>query len=148
MTSWQVRRLLSWRVLANSSISDSHSSACGTEFTQASSTNAWQVAQLQAPPQSPWMPGIMAFMAACITDWPTSPTMECWVPLCSISVIVGIVFLQSTVSGHSRLEWGLGFKLGGSTQGQKHQWAHNRADKTVNEHGCIRPRLAQEGGKQ
>src|SRR5690606_10891281 len=147
MTSWQVRRLLSWRALANSSISDSHSSAGGTDFTQASSTNAWQVAQLQAPPQSPWMPGIMAFMAACITDWPTSPTTVCCVPLCSINVIFGIVFLQATVSGHSRLERGLGFKLRCSTQGQKHQWAHNRAGKAVNEHGRVRSRLAQEGRK-
>src|SRR5690606_24815585 len=134
MTSWQVRRLLSWRALANSSISDSHSSAGGTDFTQASSTNAWQVAQLQAPPQSPWMPGIMAFMAACITDWPTSPTMECWVPLCSISVIVGIVFLQSTVLGHSRLEWGLGCNVGVSARCQEHQWTHHRRATSVNEH--------------
>src|SRR6267154_856584 len=61
---------------------------------QRSSTNPWQVPQLQLPPQSATIPGTKFSTAACITERPTTASTTCSVPLCSINTIFGIDLFQ------------------------------------------------------
>ena len=67
---------------------------------QSPSTNTWQVAQAQAPPQSPSMPGTLWSMAARISDRPeVASTVWRW-PLWAMKVILGMV-------GRAVCGWGL-----------------------------------------